>query len=311
MFTDSGTYICESFNNIGNSSALLQILVQSKCINKIYVALIDSNLTRLFFVSLSVEPFINSIYSFSSDIITHEFMYTIPLNYTGSALVCTANGWPAPEVEWQKDGQRLPSSYSIVSEASAMVSTVSARLTWIRKFVSSDAGSYQCIVRKPNTVVPVTLQVVQVIAGAVVPPGTLPPCSIKEQLVFFQIRVFATECTTWGTWLSSKIASEFRNQLVSIIKTECTCLVSKSVLELLGSPQCSNKVTGAAVFRGKIETSSQSETEELFCALFSWQQRSPLIQINDQLRVVDDSCSLEASSSHDSAICSGCKLISF
>ena len=29
-FIDSGTYICEASNNIGNSSATLQILVQSK-----------------------------------------------------------------------------------------------------------------------------------------------------------------------------------------------------------------------------------------------------------------------------------------
>ena len=32
-FTDSGTYICESFNNIGNSSATLEVLVQSKFMN--------------------------------------------------------------------------------------------------------------------------------------------------------------------------------------------------------------------------------------------------------------------------------------
>ena len=81
--------------------------------------------------------------------------------------MCTATGWPAPEVEWQKDGQPLQASRGVISESCAMLATVSARLTWIRGFVSSDAGRYACVVSKPNTVVPVTSQTVQLQAGSV------------------------------------------------------------------------------------------------------------------------------------------------
>ena len=228
-------------------------------------------------------------------------MYTIPLNYIGSVLVCTARGWPAPEVEWLKDGQPLQGSRGVLSESSTMVATVSARLTWISEFAILDTGRYECVVRKPNTVVVVTSQTVQLKAGAETPSGTPPSCSVNEQSVFFQIRVFGTECAS--AILSPHIAAEFHDELVNVIKTECNCQVTESELEMLGSPQCSSKVNGATVFRGKIETLSQSRTEQLFCALFSWQQKSPLILIDDHLRAVDNTCSLKASSSYDSEEC--------
>ena len=217
--------------------------------------------------------------------------------------MCTVNGWPAPEVEWQKDGQRLSSSGSVVSESSTMVATVSARLRWTREFLSSDEGSYECVVRKPNTAVPVTSQVVQLKAGSTTPIGPTGPCNVQGQSVFFQIRVFGTDCVNWGGSLSTHIATEFRNELLSVVRTECSCEVDESELEVLGSPQCSTAMNGAAVFRGQIRTTSEARTEEIFCSLLSWQQKSPLIRINDQFRAVDTSCSLRASGSLNSEEC--------
>ena len=72
---------------------------------------------------------------------------------------------------------------------------------------------------------------------------------------------------------------------------------------MTGSAQCSSEVNGAAVFRGRIEARSQQDTESIFCTLFSWQQKTPLIRVNDQLRTVDTSCSLRASNSPNSEEC--------
>ena len=253
----------------------------------------------------TVDPDISSIYPFSSDITQdpQTFSYVVPLGYQGIALVCTADGWPAPEVEWQKDGQTLPSSSGVVSESSTMAATVSARLRWSREFHNSDAGSYECVVRKPNTVVPVESESVQLTVGPSRVTGPPVTCSIDQTSVFFQIRVLGTDCTSWGGSLSSQIAADFRNEILSVVRTECGCQVDQNDLDVLGSPQCSNQKEGAAVFRGRIETTSQRRTELAYCALFSWQQKSPLIRINERFRAVDSNCSLESSGSLDSEEC--------
>ena len=237
---------------------------------------------------------------------SQTFSYVVPLGYQGIALVCTADGWPAPEVEWQKDGQTLlnGSGPGVVSESDTFASTVSARLIWSREFNSSDVGSYECVVRKPNMLDTLDARVVQVkIASTMTVQAPPVTCSIDQTSVFFQIRVLGTDCTSWGGSLSSQIAADFRNIILSVVRTECGCQVDGSDLDVLGSPQCSNQKEGAAVFRGRIETTSQRRTELAYCALFSWQQKSPLIRINEQFLAVDSSCSLEASGSLDSEEC--------
>ena len=213
--------------------------------------------------------------------------------------MCTAKGWPAPEVEWHKDGHSLTSDDGVVSEPSMMSATVSARLTWTRGFTNSDAGNYECVVHKPNTEVALTSQTVYLNAGP--PAATLPPvsCSIQEQSIDFQIRVLGTDCVSWNGVRSEDIA----NELLSVVRTECDCAVEENDLQLLGSAQCSSKIDGAAVFRGHIETSSQEKTEQIFCSLLSWQKKMPLIRINDLLRAVDTTCSLEVNNSPNSEEC--------
>ena len=251
--------------------------------------------------SLTVEPTINSIYPFNSiisqDSDPHSF--TVPVNYIGRTLVCTAKGWPAPEVEWRKGGLHLPRNSSVVSEPNAMSATVSARLTWTSGFKKSDAGSYECVVHKPNTEVALTSQIVQLNAGP--PAPTLPPvsCSIEQQSIDFQIRIFGTSCGSWDGVKGEDIA----NELASVVRTECGCTIDESSLQVFGSAQCSDKIDGAAVFRGQIQTNSQEDTEQIFCTLFRWQQKTPLIRVNDQLRTVDETCSLRVSSSPDSEEC--------
>ena len=165
---------------------------------------------------MTVEPAVNSIYPFNSNIVLdlQTFTYTVPLNYVGSTLVCEARGWPVPEVEWQKNGQTLTSYGGVVSEPNAMSATVSARLTWTREFLDSDAGSYQCVVRKPNTDIAVTSQTVQLKAGAVSTSEPPLSCSVQEQSVYFQIRVLGTDCENWDEAQKANTASEFRDELL-------------------------------------------------------------------------------------------------
>ena len=212
--------------------------------------------------------------------------------------MCTADGWPAPEVEWLRDGEPISNNSGVVSESSNAVSvTVSARLTWNRYFQSSDAASYECVVRKPNTTVPVASQAVQLIAGnstSVEPP---PSCSVQERSVYFQIRVLGTSCALWDDVQALGIAEELREDLVSVVRTECGCQVDQNDLEIIGLPQCSSKMNRAAVFHGHIETSSRVKTEWIFCAISSWLQKSPRIRISEQFREVDASCPFRAESS--------------
>ena len=218
--------------------------------------------------------------------------------------MCTANGWPVPVVEWHKNNVPVPSNGGIVSESTATSSTVSATLRWTRGFLESDAGSYQCVVYKQNTDIPIASQNVQVNArlSTTVPPTTK-PCSVQQMSIHFQIRVFATNCESWREAQRAEITSEFHNELLSVVRTECNCTFEDGSLQLSEQAKCSSKVNGAAVFRGRIETNSQLDTEWIFCSLFSWQQKSPLIRISDQLRAVDINCSLEASGSSDSEEC--------
>ena len=207
-------------------------------------------------------------------------------------------------VEWHKNNVPVPSNNGIVSESIITSATVSARLTWMREFAETDADSYQCVVYKQNTEIPVVSQTVQLNARL---PITISPtsqsCSVQQTSIHFQIRAFATNCESWGEAERAEIASEFRNELLSVIRAECSCTFEESSLQELESAQCSSKVNRAVVFRGQIETLSQRETELIFCSLHSWQQKSSLIRIDGQLRAIDTNCSLEASGSLNSEEC--------
>ena len=224
------------------------------------------------------------------------FTYTVPLDYVGRALTCIATGWPAPVVEWHKNNVPVPSNNGIMSESITAYATVSARLAWTRGFSESDAGSYQCVVYKQNANIPVVSQNVQLITrpSTAVSP-TSQPCGVQQTAIQFQIRVFATNCESWGEVQKAEIASEFHTELLSIVRTECNCAFEDSSLQKSAPAQCSSKVEGAAVFYGQIETGTQGETELIFCSLLSWQQKSPLVRIDGQLRAIDRNCSLEAS----------------
>ena len=262
---------------------------------------------HLLIVFLTVQPTISSIYPFNSIIeqdSQQALIFTVPVDYVGRALVCTAKGWPIPVVEWHKNNVPVPSNDGIVSESTNTASAVSATLKWTRGFQESDAGSYQCVAYKQNTDIPLASQSVQLNSrlSTTIPP-TSQTCSVQQTSINFQIRVFATNCESWGEAQRAEITSEFRDELLSVIRTECNCTLEDGNLQIPEPSRCSSKVNGAAVFRGRIETNTQRDAERIFCSLLSWQQKSPLIRINDQLRAVDNNCSLEASGLSDNEEC--------
>ena len=234
-------------------------------------------------------------------------MYTVPPNHVGSILVCAANGWPIPDVEWQKDGFALPTDSGVISESTVATSnsdasasvTVLARLTWTREFRSLDAGNYKCIMRQRNTSLRAASQSVELKVETVtmytVTDYPWYSCGVSGRLVHFQIRIVGIDCQNWMMSQKEHISAQVHRELLSAVKSECTCVVGDNELQLIGVPQCSVQMDNAAVFYGRIETNSLAKTKLIFCALSWWQQTSPQLPIDGRFQAVDSSCSMEAS----------------
>ena len=249
-----------------------------------------------------------AIRPFSTDIIKQEddFVYTVPLNYVGTVLVCTAKGWPIPDVEWQKDGFSLLRESGIISESNIVASSgsdvsVLARLTWAREFKYLDEGEYQCIVRQRNTSLRAASQSVELEAETVTThtvadhPWIMCGSSITEHLVYFQIRIVGVDCHRWMKSQKEGIATHVHQELLDAVEFECSCSIDDKELQLVGVPQCSVQMDNAAMFHGLIQTNSLEKTRLIFCALSVWLEGSPWLQVDGRYQAVDSGCSIEAS----------------
>ena len=147
----------------------------------------------------------------------------------------------------------------------------------------------------------VTLEV-----GVGVSPTIVPEvCSIGTRDVFFELRVLDSACHTWGDGLRQHIAGNFLNYIMNAVTAECRdCIVNAENMLLLSGPVCSDQIMRAAVFRGMITTESQGQTDDIFCALKSWQENAPLVLMNGDMLLVDQGCSVELESL-SSKECSG------
>ncbi len=137
--------------------------------------------------------------------------------------------------------------------------------------------------------------------------STAPPttCSVTNSLVNFQIRILETDCISWGDSLKQSIANAFEDEIMRIIQLECNCTVTSDFVQTIEPPTCSTMINNGVVFRGKIETNSVDQTENVFCALSNWQQSSPSVNINGQLFTVDSNCFIRVDS-FSSPECSEC-----
>ena len=255
--------------------------------------------------TLPVPPTITSIFPRSpvNTSTTTSSTYIVPLGYSGTVITCAAYGWPTPSIEWQRNGASLPGLSDSDSESNSAF--VSARLRWTNEFQEADAGTYTCVVHANDTNL-VQTKVITLEAGVGVPPTIVPEvCSIGSRDVLFEIRVLDSDCRTWGDGLRQHIAGNFLNDIMNAVTAECRdCIVSAENVVLLSGPVCSDQVMRAAVFRGMITTESRGQTEDIFCALKSWQENSPLVLVNGDLLLVDQGCSVELESL-DNRECSG------
>ena len=231
-------------------------------------------------------------------------VYTVPLGYAGTIVICAAYGWPTPTIEWFRGSQSLPSSeeggrvfFDVAQrEGSAYVS---ARLRSGEDFEETDAGTYLCVVRANDTGITTSKDVMLEYTSAAPATQATPTssCSVDSRNVLFELRMLDTNCDFWSEDLKQLIARDFMEEIVNAVGAECPeCEVELADLSLLSGPTCSDQVTRAAIFRGAVSTDDRGHTEEIFCALSRWQGTRPLVLINNNFRVVDGNCSLELDS---------------
>lgn len=167
---------------------------------------------------------------------------------------------------------------------------VSATLIWQDEFMDSDAGQYSCFVQGNDTVATAIADITLESS----PNSSLNSqplnCSVNSPVAFFQIRVLDTNCQEWDSDIKQQISRRFMDIILSVVAAECElCLIVSS--DLIINTECSSQVERATVFRGTINTDESSTTEDIFCALYSWQQSGPFVLVNNSLHLVDQSCS--------------------
>lgn len=224
--------------------------------------------------------------------------YAVPVGFTDVVFTCNVIGWPPPIVEWH--GGREKFSYSTSSTSGRFTS---ALLNFERGFTSFDTGRYSCIAEANNSesysasVILVSMTDEETVRFA---PNA---CSVTSETAYFQIRVFDTDCSAWDENFKGQIASDFKIVLVSAILSQCpNCLDVENAL-LMYAPKCSELLVRAAVFRGEVTTEHVRPTENVYCALNTWQAFGPSALITGKLKRIDRDCTFQLGSL--SSECSG------
>ena len=250
--------------------------------------------THTFLSASTDHPEINTITPIEpvqSDPSASAPTFAVPASYTGVVLRCSGFAWPPPTVQWLKNDRPLPSGISS-EQTSPGPGIVSALLKWTRAFVASDIGQYKCLVRWDNTTVQSTVEIIQGSIATEPPPS----CSIDTTSIFFQVRVLEAGCDQWDAALKEHVRNQFQQELLRIVETECNCTVQPDNIQINNPPQCSENAPGGVVFRGTIRTQTVAATEEIFCAIFGWQEGGSLINLNENLYRVDSQCMLRVDS---------------
>ena len=250
---------------------------------------------NVYFLSVLTDlPEINTItpiHPVQSDPSASTPTFAIPASYIGEALTCSAFAWPAPSVQWLKNDHPLPSGISS-EQTSPGLGIVSAMLTWTGPFISSDMGTYKCLVRWDNTTVQSTVEIIQGSIATVPPPS----CSVDTTSIFFQVRVLEAGCDQWDAVLKEHIGNQFQQELFRIVETECNCTLQPNSIQINNPPQCSENAPSGVVFRGTMRAQTVAATQEIFCNILGWQQGGSLINLNENLHRVDSQCVLRVDS---------------
>lgn len=248
------------------------------------------------FVILADPPTITSIFPSAPVNLTSSFTFTAPIGYNGPIITCSAIGWPTPTIEWLLRGENLIGPIFSDSTRRANSAFVSATLISQDEFNDTNTGDYSCILRANDTDSTDSRDIT--LKSSSNSPLTSNPlnCSVSSPVAFFQVRVLGTDCLNWDLVMKQLIAKRFKDTILSVVSAECkSCLVASDHV-ITNTPECSSQVHGAAVFRGMITTDNRDTTKDIFCALYSWQQNGPLVLVDNEFHLVDQSCSAKLES---------------
>ena len=221
--------------------------------------------------------------------------FSVPLEFTGTALTCSGFAWPPPTIQWLKSLGALPSGVSSVVRTNRGIMTADLVIT--TPFRASSVGIYKCEVRSAEGVEEnVVSQLVELFQGSSSGGTEDPECDkVASESLLFQLWVSSRSCQSWTSTQKGEIAKEFQSFLYRMILTECDCSVSRDHLTVV-SLQCSDYIDGGVVFRGSLQTNSSSLTEKIFCTLSRWQKSGALVSVDGSHYAVDSQCSLEIDS---------------
>lgn len=220
-------------------------------------------------------------------------------------ITCNAIGWPPPTLMWLSgSAQVIQPKFSHSSDLESSGYS-SIQLEFPTGISGSDSGSYSCIVRGVGTQATqtdsatITLQV----TSGKIPIDTTPQCLLDSFTVYFQLQVLGT-CEYEEQDAIEEVVIEIRDFLIGGIISQCTeCVISDEAILISYGPLCSNSKSGATLFKGEISTADAGLTQSIFCGLTAWYQSIPLIRINNELKLVDQDCTLEVESLDSSKSC--------
>ena len=251
-------------------------------------------------------PTITSVAASSLINLTIGAVVRVPWGFTGVVLTCNGIGSPEPTIMWTRRGMvfdpgRMSTSMFRGGSNSLFIS---ATLTILVEFDSSDSGEYVCVMQTKGGATqsksvmlqmgtPFTLQELQRRESDTCPNG-----------MYFQLRFLATHCHDWDIRTRPKLIQNLEMAVRSVMDSECqTC----NQINIRRGPVCSSVVPRAAVFWGSVHTKYANMSKRILCGLSDWQQKKPLVSFVDDetFYVVDKYCPLVVSSLYDA----GCENI--
>ena len=203
----------------------------------------------------------------------------VPLGHKGVILTCVAFGSPTPSVEWLKNGQVLDTQKmtSVIENPGESVFVTAKLVLHGYEFTQSDGGNYSCVTQAGSNTSAMSKHVLlkpRLIHNVVPTPVR---CSLTTDTSLFQFRLPGATCSVIES------IKEMKNVLQSVIVSECwDCSAYSEIIILKAS--CSKD---SVLVNGNIKIANISKRENIFCALNSWKNRGPLIQINSRFYLVD------------------------
>ena len=246
-------------------------------------------------------PIITSIVASSLIHKTSGAVVRVPRGFTGVVLTCNGIGSPEPTIMWTRSGmvfdpKRMSTSMFRGESNSPFIS---ATLTIMVGFGSSDSGEYVCVMQMNGSATSTQSKSVMLLLGKPQKPQRTESdaCPIANG-TYFQLRFLATHCRDWDIRTLPKLIQSLEMTVRSVVHSECQACKQ---IKIKRGPVCSSVVPRAAVFWGSVSTKDTDLRQRIFCNLSVWQQKTPLVSFVDAetFYVADKDCPLVVSSLYD------------